>query len=55
MSGRRVACAIRFLVNGKSLQIKCTRVVHGSLLLPALMYGSEVIKGKEERSRITAV
>ena len=27
-SGRRVAGAIRFLVNAKSLQLECTKVLH---------------------------
>ena len=47
MSGRRVAGAIRSLVNGRSLQLECARVLHESLLVPVLTYGSE-----NERSRI---
>ena len=41
VSGRRVAGAIRSLVNARSLQLQCARVLHESLLMPALMYGSE--------------
>ena len=48
-SVRRVAGAIRSLVNSRSLQLECARVLNESLLVPVLMYGSE------ERSRIKAV
>ena len=52
-SGRRVAGAIRFLVNARSLQLECARVLHESLLVPVLTYGSEtMIWRKNERSRI---
>ena len=46
-SGRRVAGAIKSLVNARSL--------HESLLMPALTYGSETIWREKERSRIRAV
>ena len=49
-SGRRVAGAIRSLVKDTSLQLECAMVLHESLLLPVLMYGSE-----KDRSRIRAV
>ena len=42
-SGRRVAGAIRSLVNTRSLQLECARVLHESLLVPVLMYGSETM------------
>ena len=49
-SGRRVAGAI----NGSVLE--CARVLHESLLVPVLMYGSETMLWKEkDRSKITAV
>ena len=35
-SGRRVAGAIRSLVNARSLQIECARVLHKSLLVAIL-------------------
>ena len=54
MSGRTVASAFRSLVNAKSLQIECVRVLHKSLLVPVLTYGSETMIWKEERSRIRA-
>ena len=38
-SGRRVTGAIRYLVNGRSLQLECSRVLHESLLMPVLTYG----------------
>ena len=56
VSGRRVAAATRSLVNARSLQLECARILHESLLVPVLMYGSETIIWREkERSRIRAV
>ena len=50
---RKVAGAIRSLVNVRSLQLECARVLHESLLVPVLMYGSETMIWREEvRSRI---
>ena len=55
-SGRRVAAAIRSLINARSLQSECGRVLHESLLVPVLTYGSEtMIWRKKEKSRIRAV
>ena len=55
-SGRRVAGAFRSLVNARSLQLECARVLHESLLVPVLTYGSETMIWREkERSRIKAV
>ena len=42
-SGRRVAGAIRSLVNVRSLQLKYARVLHESLLVPVRMYGTETM------------
>ena len=42
-SGRRVAGAIRSLVNARSLQLECAKVLHESLLVPVLTYGSDTI------------
>ena len=51
--GRRVAGAINFLVNARDLQLECTRVLHETLLVPFLLYGSETMLWKEkERSRV---
>ena len=55
-SGRRVAGAIRSLLNAMDLQLECARVLHEALLVPVLMYDSETMLWKEkERSRIRAV
>ena len=55
-SGRRVAGAIRSLVNARNFQLECARVLHETLLVPVLMYGSETMLWKEkERSRVRAV
>ena len=51
-SGGRVAAAI----DAKSLQLECDSVLHESLLMPALTYGSETMTWREkERSRIRAL
>ena len=49
VSGRRVAGAIRPLVNARDLQLECTRVLHETLLVPVLMYGSETNVMEGER------
>ena len=36
-SGRRVAGAIRYLVNARDLQLECARVLHEILLVSVLM------------------
>ena len=56
-SGRKVAGAIRSLVNGRDLQLECARVLHETLLVTVLMYGIiETMLWKEkERSRIRTV
>ena len=55
-SGRRVAGAIRSLVNARDLQLECARVLHETLLVPVLMYGSETMLRKEkERFRVRTV
>ena len=55
-SEKRVAGAIRSLVNARSLQLESARVFHESLLVPVLMYGSETVIWKEKgKSRIRAV
>ena len=47
---RKVAGAIRFLVNVRDLQIECARVLHETLLVPVLTYGSETMLWKEKES-----
>ena len=54
--GKRLAGAIRSLVNARSLQLECIRVLHESLLVPVLVYGSETVIWREkETSRIRAL
>ena len=38
--GRKVAGANRSLVNARDLKLECARVLHETLLVPVLMYGS---------------
>ena len=55
-SGKRVAGAIKSLVNARDLQLECARVLHETLLIPVVMYGSETMSWKEkERFKIRAV
>ena len=55
-SGRRVVCAVRSLFHVRDLQLECARVLHETLLVPVLMYGSETILWNEkERSGIRNV
>ena len=55
-SKRRVAGAIRFLINARNLQLERPRVLHETLLLPAFIYATEKMLWKEkERSRIRMV
>ena len=42
VSGRRVAGAIRSLVNAKDLQLECAIVLYETLFVPVLIYGSEI-------------
>ena len=52
-NGRRVAGAIRSLNNVMNLQLQCARVLHETLPVPVLMYGTGIMLWKEkERSRI---
>ena len=57
VSGRRVAGAIRSIANARELQLECTRVLHETLIVPFLKYGSEVrmLWKEKENSRIKAV
>ena len=42
-SGRRVASAIKVLVNARDLELQCPKVPHEILLVTVLMYGSETM------------
>ena len=44
---RRMAGAIRSLVNARDLKIECARVLHETLLVPVLTYGSDTMLWKE--------
>ena len=56
MSGRRVAGAIRSLLNTLDLQLECARFLHKTLLVPVLIYDSEtMLWTAKERSRVRAV
>ena len=44
---RRVAVTIRTLVNDRSLQLECAKVLHESLLVPVHTYGM-IWRGKGE-------
>ena len=41
-SGRRVAGAIKALINSRDYQLDC-RILHETLLVPVLMFGSETM------------
>ena len=47
-SRRKVAGAIRSLVNARDLQLEYARVLHETLLVLVLMYGSEKMLWKRE-------
>ena len=56
VSWRRVAGVARSLVNTRDLQLECAIVLHQTLRVPVLMYGSETMLWKEkEISRVRAV
>ena len=47
VSGRRVAGAFRSPFNVMGLQLECARVLHESLLVLVLTYGSETMIWRE--------
>ena len=50
-NGRKVAGAIRFLVNARCLQLEYVIVLHEAFLMSILLYGNEtMIWGEKERS-----
>ena len=53
---KRIAGAIRSLVNAKDLQSECARVLHETLHVTTLMYCSETMLWREkEKSRVRVV
>ena len=49
VSGRKVAHAVKSLVNARDLQLECARVLHETYLVPVLMYGVRQCYGKRRR------
>ena len=53
---RRIAGAIRYLVKARGPQLECTMILHETLIVSVLMYGSEtMIRKEKKRSRIRVV
>ena len=42
-SGKRVAGAIRFLINARDMQLECARVLRETVFVPVLMHGCETM------------
>ena len=42
-SGRRVAGAVRSLVNSRDFQLEYSRILHETLRIPVVMYGSKIM------------
>src|SRR5678815_5417319 len=56
VNGRKVAGAIKSLVNVKGLSLECDRVLHDGMLLPVLLYSSETtVWNKKYRSKVQCV
>ena len=56
VSGSSFAGAITSLVKARDLQFECARILHETLFVPVLMYGSETMLWREkERSRVRVV
>ena len=45
-SGKKVAGAVKSLVNARDLQFECARVLHETLSVPLFMYGARQGYGK---------
>ena len=55
-SGSKAVGTIRYLVNASDLQLECVRMLHNTVVMPVLWYGSEtMIWMEKERSRIRFV
>ena len=52
VSRRKVAGALRFLLNANGLQVEYIRILHEALLVLVFMYGSETIWKEEKRSEV---
>ena len=48
VSRRTVTGDLRSLVNARDLQLECARILHETLLVPVLMYGSEIMLWREK-------
>ena len=56
VNGIKLAGTLRPLVNSRSLQLECAKVLHEALLVPVTLYGSETMIWREKgRSRISSV
>lgn len=56
MNGRRIAWAIRALINTKELSVECARLLHETMLISTLVYGGETMIWKAVlKSKIKAV
>ena len=56
VNGRKVAGAIKSLVDVKGLTLESARVLHEDVLLPVLMYSSEtIVWNKMYRSKVQCV
>ena len=55
-SGERIAFVNGFIVNARDFQLECVKALYETLLVPILIYGSEITLWKEkEKSGIRAV
>src|SRR5678816_2738899 len=45
VKGRKMAGAIKSLVDAKGIRLECARVLYDGMLLPVLMYSSETMSG----------
>ena len=48
-SGRRVAVAIKFLVNARGLQLECAKILKETLIVPVLWKAVRQCYGKRRR------
>lgn len=48
MKDRKVGAAIRVILNTKGLSLKCVRLLHESMFVTTLVYGSETFWGKKK-------
>ena len=48
VSGKKVEDAIRSLVNARSLQLQCSRLLHEGLLMTVPLYGCKAMMWEEK-------